>query len=129
MTADPAAQAVLLVAHGSRVPESNAEIETLARRLAGHLGPARMVGHAFLELTRPSIPEAIDTMAEAGAPRIVLIPYFLSAGRHVVEDIPGIVEDARARHPDIDIEITGHFGARDEVLDLLAGMVTGGASP
>lgn len=129
MTAEAGAEAVLLVAHGSRVPESNAEIETIARRLAEHLDPDRTVGHAFLELARPSIPDAIDRLVQHGARRILLIPYFLSAGRHVAEDIPGIVADARRRHPGVDIEITGHFGARVEVLDLLADMVTGGACP
>lgn len=129
MTTDAPSQAVLLAAHGSRVPDSNAEIEALAGRLAAHVGPGRVVGHAFLELARPSIPEAIDALARDGVRRIVLIPYFLSAGRHVAEDIPAIVEEARARHPGLDIVMTGHFGAQDQTLELLAGMVTAAGSP
>ncbi|MDZ7840434.1 MAG: CbiX/SirB N-terminal domain-containing protein [Gammaproteobacteria bacterium] len=125
MSADKAAGAVLLVAHGSRVPASNAEIEALAARLARRLGPDVMVTHAFLELASPAIPDAIDELAGRGARRIVLIPYFLSAGRHVGEDIPAIVADARRRHPALEMEITTHFGAVSAVPELLAGMVTG----
>ncbi len=125
MTTEKASGAVLLVAHGSRVPASNAEIEALAERLARRLGSEVAVTHAFLELARPAIPEAIDDLAGRGVRRIVLIPYFLSAGRHVGEDIPGIVADARRRHPALEVEITTHFGAVSAVPELLAGMVTG----
>lgn len=125
MSADAPARAVLLVAHGSRVPESNFEIEALAARLAGTLGPDAAVAHAFLELAQPSIPDAIDDLVRGGVERMVLIPYFLSAGRHVAEDIPAIVADARARHPGLEIEITGHFGAQERVPELLAGMLEG----
>lgn len=116
--------AVLLVAHGSRVADSNAEIERLAARLAACLAPERTVSHAFLELAEPSIPEGIDELARRGAERIVLIPYFLSAGQHVATDIPALVDAARDRHPGLSIEMTGHFGAREQVAQILSTMVT-----
>lgn len=124
MTADKSSRAVLLAAHGSRVSESNAEIEALAARLARELGPDLVVSHAFLELVEPTIPDAIDGLVHAGVRRIVLIPYFLSAGRHVGEDIPAIVSDALARHAGLEVEVTAHFGADARVTELLAGMVT-----
>lgn len=114
--------AVLLVAHGSRVASSNQEIADLAARLANELGPRQAVAHAFLEMAEPSIPRGIDGLVENGARHIVLIPYFLSAGRHVVDDIPALVNAARQRHPGVTIELTRHFGAQDAVPRLLAGM-------
>lgn len=124
---DPAgstdSEAILLVAHGSRVAESNAEIETLAGRLAGTVMPGRTVAHAFLELAEPSIPDAIDALAGDGVGRIILIPYFLSAGRHVREDIPAIIRAAQARHRGLSVEMTAHFGAQDRVPELLAALV------
>jgi len=122
MSADNEPEAVLLLAHGSRVEASNSEVEALARRLAERLAPRTRVAHAFLELTTPSIPEAIDALVRDGARRIRLVPYFLSAGRHVADDIPAIAERARARHPHVRISITDHFGARQEVVELLAAM-------
>lgn len=115
--------AVLLVAHGSRVAESNAEIEALSERLAGILVPVRTVRHAYLELAEPSIGEAIDALVGNGVVDIVVIPYFLAAGRHVREDIPAIVRAARERHPGLQIAMTDHFGARDRVLEVLSAMV------
>jgi len=117
--------AVLLVAHGSRVQTSNQEVVDLAGRLAENLAPGQAATHAFLEMAQPSIPEAIDTLVDGGAPRIVLIPYFLSAGRHVIEDIPALVDAARRRHPGVAIEVTGHFGAQQAVPQLLSAMING----
>lgn len=119
--------AVLLVAHGSRVAESNAEIETLALRLAANLPAGYAVSHAFLELASPSIGDALDTLAEDGITRVLVVPYFLAAGRHVTEDIPAIVEAARKRHPHLEARVTGHLGAEEGVPALLSAMVTGAA--
>lgn len=126
MNVDTEADAVLLVAHGSRVETSNSEVEALAGRLAERLGPGTRVAHAFLDLTTPSIPDAIDALVRDGARQIQLIPYFLSAGHHVAEDIPAIAERARTRHPGVRISVTGHFGARQGVVELLAGMARNG---
>jgi sirohydrochlorin ferrochelatase len=123
MSAENAETAVLLVAHGSRVPESNSEIEKLAAQL-GRLCGGQRVTHAFLEMARPSIPETIDALAAAGVTRLVLIPYFLSAGRHVGEDIPAIVEAARGRHPELTVVVTTHFGALARVPELLSTLVS-----
>lgn len=125
MTTRAAESAVLLVAHGSRVPESNAEIERLAGRLASHLDSRRPVSHAFLELAAPSIPDAIDNLARDGVRHIVLVPYFLSAGRHVTEDIPALVAAARERLPGLQVEMTEHFGAQDRVAEVLSALVSG----
>ena len=46
----------------------------------------------FLELAEPSIPDGIQRCIDAGATEVVVVPYFLSAGRHVSEDIPAEVE-------------------------------------
>jgi len=116
--------AVLLVAHGSRVQASNQEVADLAERMAKQ-SSGHPVEHAFLELAEPSIPEGIDALVARGARRIIVIPYFLSAGRHVREDIPALVEDARRRHSGVAIELTPHFGAAEAVPGLLSAMVDG----
>jgi len=112
--------AVLLVAHGSRREASNDEVRALTDRLAqqaqGRFGTIRC---GFLELTEPSIPDGIDALIADGAKRVVVLPYFLSAGRHVAEDIPGILGDCRARHPEVDIVTAPYLGQSEEVVPLL----------
>ena len=86
-------KALLIVAHGSRRDNSNDEVRALGHSVAQH--PANdydRVACAFLELAEPSIPEGLTALMDEGATDITVLPYFLSAGRHVTEDIPAEVE-------------------------------------
>jgi len=114
-------KALLLVAHGSKRQFSNDEIRTLSAQLKDQVQPRfDYVACAFLELTTPSIAEGIAQCVAAGAERIVVLPYFLSAGKHIAEDIPQIVEAQRARHPNVDIVISDYIGKQPEMSGLLA---------
>lgn len=111
---------LLLVAHGSRRPQSNTEVEQVAAQLAG-VAHGRFDGiqHAFLELAEPSIPDGIEACIAAGATEVTILPYFLAAGRHVTEDIPEIVAAKQAEHPDRTLRIAPYLGTSPELPELL----------
>ena len=92
--------------------------EPLGQKLLGELA-IPLVQAGFLELATPSIPEGIENCIDAGATRVTVLPYFLNSGRHVVEDVPGIVESARKKHPGVDILVAPHLGASSMMVDLL----------
>jgi sirohydrochlorin ferrochelatase len=48
----------------------------------------------------------------AGATHVVVAPYFLSRGRHIQDDIPALVADARAQHPGVQFSVAAPIGAR-----------------
>ena len=116
-------RSLLLVAHGSRRAESNAEIGRLAARLAERAG-ARfdLVEHAFLELAEPSIPDGVTRCVGHGATEVNVVPYFLARGTHVAEDIPEQIDIARAAHPETDIRITDYLGTSDALVDVLVAL-------
>jgi len=104
-------RALLVVAHGSRRAASNDEVRALTEQLRpqaesefGH------VACAFLELADPLIPDGLQQCLQAGAKDVVLLPYFLSAGRHVTEDIPNIVAEFTTAHPTLNVHISPHLG-------------------
>lgn len=120
--------ALVLVAHGSRREASNAEVRALAADLAARAGERFCCVRAgFLELAEPAIPEAIAAAIAGGATEVRVLPWFLSAGRHVVEDIPEQVAEARARHPQVPIHLLGHAGALPGMVDLLLAAADGGS--
>lgn len=83
---------LVLVAHGSRRESSNEEVRHVALQLAELAGERyEMVHAAFLELAEPLIPAGVQCCIDNGMDEVVVLPYFLSAGRHVVEDIPAEV--------------------------------------
>ena len=118
-------KALLIVAHGSRREASNDEVRALTESLAARCADDwQAVRCAFLELAPPSIPDALESLVQAGAREILVVPWFLAAGRHVQEDIPAEVARIASAHPEIRIRITPHLGrARglaEAVLDLVA---------
>ena len=113
-------KALLLVAHGSRRKQSNDEVVLLAERLKKNCSQQYNIIHAgFLELAETLIPDGIKKCADDGATSIIVLPYFLNSGRHVVEDIPNIVEETRPDYPDINIKVAQHLGASELMMELL----------
>lgn len=82
------------------------------RRVARKLG-ARC---AYLEINTPSIPEAIDRAARAGSRDIRVLPYFLLTGRHVLEDIPRIILEAKKKHPKTAIRLCPYLGYDERIV-------------
>jgi sirohydrochlorin ferrochelatase len=112
-------RALLIVAHGSRRAASNDEVRALGDTVAARDdGLYQQVSCAFLELAEPSIPAGLEALIEAGARDITVVPYFLSAGRHVAEDIPA--EVAKVTVPDgVTIRIAPYVGRSESMADLL----------
>ncbi len=123
----PQTRTTLLVAHGSRNPLASATHERLCRAVAasaaGTTGESVTVLPAYLELSAPSIPDAIDDAVAAGSTVVRVVPHFLGPGNHVSVDIPAIVDAARTRHPGVTIELAEHLGADPALVDLLAARV------
>jgi sirohydrochlorin ferrochelatase len=90
--------AALLIAHGSRRAEANRDLVDLAFAIRGRTHYP-IVEIAYLELAEPTIPQAARRCVEQGATRVSLLPYFLSAGAHVVEDLERIRADLELEFP------------------------------
>ena len=114
-------QTLILIAHGSRLEQSNEEVRNLTARLR-KLTADRYdhVDCAFLELAEPSIPAAIDTAVSRGSSRVVLLPYFLAGGSHVSLHIPEIVAHKQAQHPRSVLELRPHLGQAESLVELLS---------
>lgn len=113
--------ALLLIAHGSRNQKANQEIDALAQNVAHFCDEQfQLVQHAFLEFAEPDIVGGVGKCVERGATRVTVVPYFLTAGNHVVRDIPEEIEQVRAAHADIEIELSPHVGAMDIMASLVA---------
>jgi len=112
-------KALLLVAHASRREASNDEVRELTAQLQKADGSFQHVSCAFLELAEPSIPDGLRAAIAANADEVVVLPYFLSAGRHVVKDIPEEVAVVQAEHPGVVIRVAPYLGAADGVVQIL----------
>lgn len=112
--------ALLLIAHGSRREASNQEVRELAAEFEQIVGNHfDRVIPAFLELAEPDIPTGVDLCVQAGATDITAVPYFLSAGRHVANDIPTELEKAAREQAAVTIHLTDYLGKHRSIPELL----------
>ena len=113
--------ALLLIAHGSRQLEANADlhhvVEAMQRR-----GYA-VVEASFLELAEPNIEEGGTRCVARGACRVVLLPYFLSAGVHVRRDLTAARDRLAARFPGVEFRLADPLGRHPLLLDVVADRV------
>ncbi len=117
-------KSLLLIAHGSRREASNDEIRDLTEQLKRQAaGRYDSVSCAFLELATPSISEGIEACVQAGATEVTVLPYFLSAGRHVARDIPEEIALKQKQHPALKIEIAPYLGASEQMTSVLLSLV------
>jgi uroporphyrin-III C-methyltransferase len=107
---------ILIVGHGSRREEANADVREAARLIARR-GSFACVEPAFLEIVSPTIEEGFAKLVRRGADHVIVHPYFLSPGRHTRGDIPVDVQAAASRHPGVTYQITEPLAAHPSVID------------
>lgn len=114
--ANPKQTGILVVGHGSRRSEANADVREAARRI-GERGGFRLVEAAFLEIEHPNVAEGFVRLIEQGASEIIVHPYFLSPGRHTRGDLPRQVNEIAARYPLVQYRITEPLSAHPLVIE------------
>jgi sirohydrochlorin ferrochelatase len=118
-------QALLVVAHGSRREASNNEVRVLTTNIINQTdNPFELVETAFLELAEPSIPDGLEACIKKGADAVVVFPYFLAAGTHVVTDIPNEIQPISNKYPDVKITIAPHLGRSPQLTDAILALAS-----
>lgn len=110
--------ALFLIAHGSRRAEANADLVRLAE-MVREREPRAIVEIAYLELAEPDIPQGAARCVELGATEIRMVPFFLSAGQHVVRDLQGFQATFRERYPQVAITLCPPLGLHPVIVDIV----------
>ena len=120
----PAHTALVIFSHGSRDPQWREPIEAVAAQIRQH-SPHTPVACAYLELCVPSLSEAaIDLIAAcAGGMKVLRVfPLFLGQGRHAREDLPLLIDQLRAAHPEVQVQLMPSAGEFPALAVFLAGL-------
>lgn len=90
--------------------------------------PHAAVCVAYLELMRPTLPEAVAAHAAAGVKSIRIVPLFFGPGAHVREDLPRLVSELGAAHEDLELRLEKPIGEQPEVIDAIAQLIARGVN-
>ena len=111
--------AIVLFAHGARAPEWAEPFHRIVERLRDK-HPDTPVELAFLEMMRPSLPEAMAAMAQGGIKHVTVVPLFLAQGGHLREDLPRLLDDIRRHYPSLRIAVTQAIGDSEDLTNAIA---------
>lgn len=117
-TADHEQTAVIIVDHGSRREESNAQLLEIVEAYRRH-GRWAIVEPAHMELAEPSIATAFARCVERGATLVVVFPCFLAPGMHWSEDIPRLAAEAANPFPGVRHVVAAPLGIHPLLLQVM----------
>lgn len=114
-------ESILLLGHGSPKQDAN-KLDQVALMLHRMMHPGcreHCVKVAYLQFAEPGIMDTIRASIAQGAKKVILHPFFLSAGLHVTKDIPGLIEDARQSYPDVKFVYTEPLGIHEKLAQIV----------
>ena len=111
-------KAVIILNHGTRNKQAQESFNVFARTLREKF-QAVIIEHASMELSEPSMPVIIKKLYESGKRDIVIVPFFLFSGMHIVKDIPEIIEEERQKYSDLKITFGKPIMPDNRLMDIL----------
>ncbi len=110
-------KAVVLLAHGSQKKEAKADLEQIVQKLAQKTGVTTKL--ACMQLAKPSFEETIEELSNQNYNNVLVIPFFLTNGTHMQEDIPELIQMAKEKHQNLSISTTDYLWPEPLMIDLL----------
>lgn len=89
---------LVLFSHGSLLCGAGSVLKRHAESLRVR-GTYVAVEPGYLNYCKPPVEEAISACVDAGAEKVVIVPYFLISGKFVTEDLPQRLQTAMAQFP------------------------------
>ncbi len=109
---------ILLIAHGSRQASANDDLLKLADAIKSRR-PQQHIAWAYLELAEPTIPQGVERCVAAGAKRVMMLPYFLSAGAHVTKDLERFREEFTQLYPQTEFILCAPLGLHPLLVEIV----------
>jgi sirohydrochlorin cobaltochelatase len=101
-------------------PSTPQGLADAANRIQAELGPEQArVLLSCLEFLPPHPEEALGILAHEGIDRVVIMPYLLGHGKHATLELEEVVDELRAKLPQVQIDLTDGLGADPRLADLV----------
>ena len=113
---------VILFCHGSSDPLWAAPFRELTEELQKTYG-TDCVHLGFLERSEPDLRTLVAKIAESGPGHVKVLPVFLSAGKHLREDVPPLLEDFSKEYQDLTFELLAPVGRQPVFMNMLESLV------
>ena len=109
---------IIILGHGSKAPQA-LELLKIYGEMVKTNSSYDIVEIASLQFNKPDLPEAIDRAVNAGADRVIIVPFFLYKGIHMQQDIPEIITSESEKYPGLEIVLANHLGTDQRLVEIV----------
>lgn len=106
-----------MIGHGSRDLEAQNQFMEVVEMIKNSMDCK--VNGAFMELAKPDFLSGVEELIRDGADSITVCPLFLFSGVHIKKDIPELIEEAKAKYPNVSFTFGEPIGASKELADII----------
>lgn len=111
-------EAIILLGHGSRVQGAGEGMEEVANRLKEKYSYS-IVEVCYLSRWGPHLPEVLEKCVRQGAKKVIVLPYFLHVGLHLLLDIPEKLQEESRKFPEVKLVLGKGLGFSEALVDLV----------
>lgn len=109
---------IVYIGHGSRLQEGNEQFIQFIQSVMKERNE-RIQKLAFLELTTPTISDAVTETIIEGATEIMIVPVLLFAAAHYKRDIPLEIAKMKNQYPHISFSVVQPFSTHPHMVKLV----------
>ncbi|HSQ41614.1 MAG TPA: CbiX/SirB N-terminal domain-containing protein [Fibrobacteraceae bacterium] len=108
---------ILFLGHGSRAPGAMEGMQQVAETLQQKYAVRDLV-MCTMEGLGLNLRDAIRKCYAQGCRHMLVVPFFLHSGNHLLLDVPEMLNEARTEFPDLAIHQGRHLGADPALAEL-----------
>ena len=113
---------ILLCGHGSRSADALHDFETFVEKYKAQNQDVS-VAYGFLELSKPTFADAVQSLYEHGFREIDALQLFLFSGKHISDDIPQQLHEIESQYSDLKISIHEPLGKDQRLVEIITSSV------
>jgi sirohydrochlorin ferrochelatase len=122
---------IIILAHGSKLRDEKSypiieTVQSTVGRIVEYVkkkNNCNMVEQAYFKFCKPNIYQSIQTLINKGCKKIIILPFFLFSGNHVIRDIPEIIKKEQQKYKDIKFVITKSLGQDPRILEIILDLI------
>jgi sirohydrochlorin cobaltochelatase len=115
-------ECLVLLAHGSKDPRWRIPFERIVDAVQGQ-SEKTVVRLAYMEFIEPTLMDVARECVGQQILRLRILPLFLSIGAHLVTDVPEQVNQAKAKFPQLEVDVLSPVGEDPRLAGLIQKIV------
>lgn len=111
-------QAVVILGHGSKSLLAKEDFDYIVELVQQKMSTSVVLG-AHMEMASPSLEEVVSQLSEDKVVQVVVLPYFLFNGNHILEDIPEKIQVLQLQYPNIHFKFGSPIGKEPLMAEIM----------